>query len=368
MRKEKGITLIALIITIIVLLILAVVSITAITDNDKGVVSKAQQAAKKTEDERNKEVDVLGELNDEMDEELNSGTDNESNNGTANDVDFTNAPKLNQLVSSESYGIKTNYSVNGIDDWRIFYENEDGRVFLIAADYLPVEKLEAGMEMKTTGKYQYFWTSAPAFVTPAQAELFMATGYSLNSSYASSKCAAALLNVNKWTSFVDTSLADYAIGGPTLEMWIASWNAKYNDSFTFTTGTYGYQLSGGNISLGYTEAEENCESTGYGNVYFPHPNTGYVSNGELLSYEGCCGYWLASPYYYGNSINVNSLYLVNGRGAMLTEVPLTGDPNSSDKSQPSVTDAVYNGIRPVVCLKEGVKAVEKDDGTLVLGM
>ena len=50
MKKQKGITLIALVITIIVLLILAAVSITALTDEDKGVVTKAKQAAQKTED------------------------------------------------------------------------------------------------------------------------------------------------------------------------------------------------------------------------------------------------------------------------------------------------------------------------------
>ena len=41
MRKESGVTLIALVITIIVLIILAGVSITSLTDEDKGVVTKA---------------------------------------------------------------------------------------------------------------------------------------------------------------------------------------------------------------------------------------------------------------------------------------------------------------------------------------
>ena len=50
MKNNKGITLIALVITVMVLIILAAVSITALTDEDKGVVTKAKQAASKTED------------------------------------------------------------------------------------------------------------------------------------------------------------------------------------------------------------------------------------------------------------------------------------------------------------------------------
>ena len=62
MRKQKGITLIALVITIVVLLILAAVSITAITDEDKGVVTKAKDAAKKTGDAAEQEDDDIKEI------------------------------------------------------------------------------------------------------------------------------------------------------------------------------------------------------------------------------------------------------------------------------------------------------------------
>ena len=64
MRKQKGITLIALVITIIVLLILAGVSITALTDDEKGVVTKAKQAAQETEDASDKEDADIKEMMD----------------------------------------------------------------------------------------------------------------------------------------------------------------------------------------------------------------------------------------------------------------------------------------------------------------
>ncbi len=62
MKKQNGITLIALVITIIVLLILAAVSITALTDEDKGVVTKAKQAASRTEDASKKEDEDIKDL------------------------------------------------------------------------------------------------------------------------------------------------------------------------------------------------------------------------------------------------------------------------------------------------------------------
>ena len=63
MKKNKGITLIALVITIIVLLILAGVSITALTDEDKGVVSKAKHAAEETEKAAEEEEEDIEDIN-----------------------------------------------------------------------------------------------------------------------------------------------------------------------------------------------------------------------------------------------------------------------------------------------------------------
>lgn len=62
MRKQKGITLIALVVTVIVLLILAGVSITALTDDEKGVVTKAKEAAQKTEDAAADEDEEIEEI------------------------------------------------------------------------------------------------------------------------------------------------------------------------------------------------------------------------------------------------------------------------------------------------------------------
>ena len=69
MKRQNGITLIALVVTIIVLLILAGVSITALTDDEKGVVTKAKQAATKTEEASDEENEDIKEIMDYVDSE-----------------------------------------------------------------------------------------------------------------------------------------------------------------------------------------------------------------------------------------------------------------------------------------------------------
>ena len=56
-RKQNGITLIALVITIILLLILAGISITALTN--QGLFAQAQEAKKRTENAQKQESEML---------------------------------------------------------------------------------------------------------------------------------------------------------------------------------------------------------------------------------------------------------------------------------------------------------------------
>ena len=85
MKKQNGITLIALVITIIVLLILAAVSITALTDEDKGVVTKAKQSAQKTEDAADKEDADIKEIMDYADSEDWGNTEDTGTSDTEDD-------------------------------------------------------------------------------------------------------------------------------------------------------------------------------------------------------------------------------------------------------------------------------------------
>lgn len=76
MKKREGITLIALVITIIVLLILAGVSITMITGDD-GIISRASDAAQKTDQSSEEELEELGKVNDYIDSKVNGTTEDD---------------------------------------------------------------------------------------------------------------------------------------------------------------------------------------------------------------------------------------------------------------------------------------------------
>ena len=51
-----------------------------------------------------------------------------------------------------------------------------------------------------------------------------------SSTYPNIQSVSYMLDTNTWTSkYGDNNFADYVIGGPTLEMFVASWNTKYED-------------------------------------------------------------------------------------------------------------------------------------------
>jgi len=66
MKKERGVTLVALVITIIVLLILAAVSITTLFGQE-GIITKAQKAGEDTKAAANNEAQFLFNAEEIMD-------------------------------------------------------------------------------------------------------------------------------------------------------------------------------------------------------------------------------------------------------------------------------------------------------------
>ena len=237
----------------------------------------------------------------------------------------------------------TNYNANGIE-WKVFYATTD-RIYLIASDYVHYSKLtnayKNGASCYNTGThpYSYYWASGGTSLetTGRQDGIFMATGYTLNSSNVNSKCVSGLLNTNNWKDFVDTNYADYAIGEPTLNMYIASWNAKGYTPLYTNTNTNGYYVG---TSANPTTYDVNMSSDAAGHadtLYYPHQS----------AYSNCAGYWLAAPS-------------ADGYGGIILNVG----------GQGSVGTYGYNGsifgVRPLVSLKSGVILQENSDGTVTL--
>ena len=236
------------------------------------------------------------------------------------------------------YPIDINEDENLSNDWRIFY-NDGKRVFLISADYVPnnssyLNNEATGMIAYTEGTYSLYWNPGPSSAQDvSQASLFGQTMWTDYSTNENARCVSALLNTNNWTGFVDSTYGEYAIGGPTIEMWISSYNAKgYTPLYCNNQNSNGYYIdcidhpteTNHNV---YTDINPGYDDT----LYFPYQTV----------LNGCEGYWIASPSSYNEiSLNViNSFGNVGYRGRA----------------------AIYYAVRPVIALKENISATKEEN-------
>ncbi|MBQ9658527.1 MAG: hypothetical protein IJV31_07145, partial [Clostridia bacterium] len=195
--------------------------------------------------------------------------------------------------------------------WKIFYANEEG-TFIIAADYVRSDNpilaealAKANIGTREGYPYSAYWPNA-SYLTKKDAEGNAiidsnASNFMYNWTYGGLKmnnkiAVAALLDTNAWSGFV-TDGATMAIGGPTIEMFRASWNEKTYESGTHTK----LQIAPKDVGSGYYVALNDDDNfkpkityagvksdAGYGDLlYMPHP--------DWRGYGKCDGYWFASP-------------------------------------------------------------------------
>ena len=231
------------------------------------------------------------------------------------------------------YGqVAQNYTAGG-KTYRIFYIDTEGKfgdknTVYLKADWtandtsLTASYTPSGTDLETYKKLNPSWAAK--------------RGSSTSSWNYNEHAAAWLCSPSKWTTYCDTSKANYAIGAPTAEMYVASYN-----QVSHTTGNYKLGATyGATDAPGYIYTLNGKQSTISGNDYYTGDNTldytGYNSmycgkNGSKGSYW----WWLASPSSHGSSI----VCLVNGNGAVL------------DNCNYSNT----YGVAPLVSLKSGIQ-------------
>ena len=258
------------------------------------------------------------------------------------------------------YGLKvTNYtSKNGQNDWRIFYSDGE-HIFLITGDYVDLSvanRLDSNTGMKKIGtKYIANWSSAPSSLQTNKDKdgndidsivktRFMATGYTLNSSNGNSKCVSTLLNASNWESYKDNGdMAEYAIGGSTIKMWMDSWNNLYKDIdgelYCNKTNEYGYYVGTSTSNYYHSiDCEVMRKKEGYKNSKLYYPKTS-VSDGS--GNRRCDRYWIASP-----SSGYDGFYVLSVQyyGYVYDDT----------------WDNTATGLRPVVSLNSGIKVNATD--------
>lgn len=312
--------------------------------------------------------------------------------------------EINRGVNPETYGRNVNYGVDlgtSIDNnqltWKVFYD--DGtNVYLIASDYVqaigstcPVmTNVCSGIGGYVSGHYAVFWElydldydmwpifrtyksesdinrsesngAADIFTNRPNGTAYLTgrglLGFWKNSTTTSdafnAKLTACLMDTKSWSGFVADNISSasnynsnqcYAIGAPTLSMWVESWNAKHgiNSNDIVKTQLYynransiGYNLKDGSQPLANNYDVRLSSSSGYtqiNNSGAEYTDDLYFPRKARIDGWGD-GYWLASP----SAMSGDDEFYVDCFGFV------RGGSYSLGK-----------GIRPVVCLPANVK-------------
>jgi len=362
-KNAKGITLIALVITIIVLLILAGVTIATLT-GDNGILNQAGKAKDKTTEAESIErvqVEVAGSygIDGTIDkEQLNKNLKNINGliyNGnplsdrnkianlpatvTLNGYDIVinangGVEKIPEIIAKiranpqAYYGKKvTNYKASDSDTntYKIFYVDKDN-YFKDGYNtiYLKADFSSGSVSCSTSydASQTLIKKMNPLWATKGNTVAAKTTTISNQNEQA----AAWLCDPSKWTAYCDTDKANYAIGGPSVEMYVKSYNQTHGDD------ALGCQYQTNNVP-GYIYKVNNTIQ-----------NDGWYTNSNTLDYSMTyksmyCGqkgnktgyWWLASPSAYSSNV-VCSVY---GDNAYLSGDYYYGS----------------NGVSPLVSLK-----------------
>ena len=378
-KGNRGITLIALVITIIVLLILAGITIGTIS-GDNGIINNAVQAKRDTEiSEWKEKIDVAivkaegrksnATIDDVINElikdkiisdpsQVNKGTGEITTNKPSYVIEgkldeytgLTATDLVNTSDKNEIYGAEVkNYATADdskahADGWKIFYAGTMGEettphIYLIASDYIEYEYIpystnngsvttnKPNQRSNTYPRAAYFTNilgdyAGSASITDSKIQALNYSYFSqgFTSTNINMKAVAYMLDTEAWKDFAG-SKAEYAIGGPTVEMLMNSYSQKYGvDYRAQASSSTGYQISadGGASWENYSSMLSTADS-----LYVIQP----IRNAYAM--------WLATP----SAGDTNSLLSVYAFG--------TVHYNNYEK--------LFLGFRPLVCLESNVE-------------
>ena len=263
-------------------------------------------------------------------------------------------PKINAATISKDpqkyYGAYVDYTTtNTLSEkyrWRIFYTTNDN-IFLISEDYINVADLPATAKgNKPANTYASYPKAAPFSdiindYTGSDSiaddmkwfnKDYFDKGYT--STNPNMKAVAYLLDKSIWTDKFKGNGADYAIGAPSLDMILTSYNKLTNQGNMYQAkaiNATGYQLS--------------CDD---GTTWYAYINDSskYLTQGDNLysisSKNNALAYWVSSP-------SANISFYVIGIGY---------------QSNVGYNHFSYNdfGFRPIICLKSGISLKEIEEG------
>ena len=195
-------------------------------------------------------------------------------------------------ANKETYygAVAQNYTQGGLT-YRIFYVDKEGNfgdganTIYLKADYKE-KALSTDISKLTDADITKYKNMNPLWAAKR--------GNAKSEWKENEKAAAWLCAPSQWTAYADSSIeGSYAIGGPSVEMFVASYNDVSHDKGTAKGGVsteyratsypgYIYKIDGAEQNNGYHTNSNTIDNTGY--------NKMYTSNGYSM--------WLASPSSY----------------------------------------------------------------------
>ena len=398
-KQNRGITLIILVITTIVLLILAGVTIATLT-GDNGIIGNAGTAKEQSEISEEKEIveqativtmgkDKYGYIKQEtLQKELIEYNVEVTQSGSNFICEFPSKRKyivnqdgdvtekkglLASEITGENYGSYVmNYSDIDVadggesqrSDWQIYYTGKVGNeseehIYLISSNYISVESIPATKNNHVLDKGSYpYSVSFMNILTDypngsddvAQETRYLNKQYYeyLTNKHVSStdnnmRIVAYMCDTSVWNKF-KTDKADFAIGGPTIELLFKSYNKKYGTNY----------LAG---SLESNETSKDSE----GNPIESINKTGYrISNNGGNSWTTGYNYGIIrqDTTYISESTNTRGIWVASpsATSQFIVRIDSNGQVDS---------DGIYGtqqGFRPIVCLNSEVQLEKADDG------
>ena len=197
-------------------------------------------------------------------------------------------------------------SSNGVETWRIFYADESN-IYLIADDYIPSSAAPTStaghsLNVGNTNYKLYFSNiindySGSSWIrsnTNSKAREWLSyVDSNPKSTNNNIKAVAYLMDTNKWSIYAG-SVAEYAIGGPTLEMFCASYKDTHQSRYinNRVENSAGYYVKWSNTTdSSYNEYVIGLTQDEYNSIYIKSDTS--KANGM----------WLASPSAsYSNSL------------------------------------------------------------------
>lgn len=301
--ENKGITLVALVITIIVLIMLAGISISMLL-GDEGIVEKAKMGATNYQNASEFEQTYLSTLMNTVTEAITV-------------PEKIKNPKVTLLDGTEVYITKDNiasyigtyvqYDCTYGGTWQIFFLDTENK-FKDGKNTLYLKRVYDNTKIWADASYEDYTESKSQQWMEKLNPLWKQIDGQIDNK--NEKKASYLCFARNWDNYYNPEVAEYAIGSPSIEMYMDAYNqwGGYEEgkgplSYDYKIDGYGYDVGvNGDYFIKGTMQRDNTLKSGTNDVFY-----------TLHNY-----WWIASPGHRyddkgpvvidGSAKKVNSLY------------------------------------------------------------